>query len=128
MRHAASGFTLIELMIVIVIIAILAIIALPRFVNTREKSYIASMKSDLRNLATAEENYFAAHYTYTNDVSQLQVVPSGRVLISIPEAQVDGFRATATFEAAPHLACELYYGNASGQSTANLEGVVMCNN
>src|SRR5438876_11702026 len=54
-----KGFTLIELLIVVVIIGILAAIAIPKFANTKAKAYIASMKSDLRNLVTAEEAYFA---------------------------------------------------------------------
>ena len=52
-----KGFTLIELLIVVVIIGILASIAIPKFANTKEKAYIASMKSDLRNLITAQEAY-----------------------------------------------------------------------
>src|SRR5438876_2682844 len=52
------GFTLIELLIVVVIIALLAAIAIPKFANTKEKAYIGAMKSDLRNLATAEEAFF----------------------------------------------------------------------
>src|SRR2546427_8870100 len=54
-----TGFTLIELLIVIVIIGLLAAIAIPKFANTKEKAYLASMKSDLRNLVTADEAYFA---------------------------------------------------------------------
>src|SRR6185295_3870486 len=62
-----KGFTLIELLIVVVIIGILAAIAIPKFANTKEKAYLASMKSDLRNLITAEEAYFADSVKYTSN-------------------------------------------------------------
>ena len=58
-RNKKKGFTLIELLIVVVIIGILAAIAIPKFANTKEKAYIASMKADLRNLATYEESFAA---------------------------------------------------------------------
>ncbi len=64
-----NGFTLIELLIVVVIIGILAAIAIPKFANTKEKAYIASMKADLRNLVTAEEAYFADSVKYTATTS-----------------------------------------------------------
>jgi len=54
-----KGFTLIELLIVVVIIGILAAIAIPKFANTKDKAYVAAMKSDLRNMATYEEQYAA---------------------------------------------------------------------
>src|SRR5579872_988748 len=61
-----KGFTLIELLIVVVIIGILAAIAIPKFANTKEKAYLATMKSDLRNLVTAEEAYFSDNTAYTS--------------------------------------------------------------
>jgi type IV pilus assembly protein PilA len=64
-----KGFTLIELLIVVVIIGILAAIAIPKFANTKAKAYIASMKSDLRNLVTAEEAYFADSVKYSANIA-----------------------------------------------------------
>jgi len=67
-----KGFTLIELMIVCVIIGILAGLAIPKFQRTKSKAYAATMKSDLHNLAAAQEGYFTEKRTYftgtvTND-------------------------------------------------------------
>lgn len=59
-----KGFTLIELLIVVVIIGILAAIAIPKFAATKDKAKLASVKTDLRNLMTAEEAYFSDFATY----------------------------------------------------------------
>src|SRR5947207_7988335 len=74
-----KGFTLIELLIVVVIIGILAAIAIPKFANTKEKAYLASMKSDLRNLVTAEEAYFADSIKYTTAKACTNPAPAGSI-------------------------------------------------
>ena len=63
-----KGFTLIELLIVVVIIGILAAIAIPKFANTKSKAYVTAMKSDLRNLVSAEESFFSDSAKYTTDL------------------------------------------------------------
>src|SRR6059058_2624011 len=59
-----GGFTLIELLVVIIIIGILAAIAIPVFLNQRQKGYDAQAKSDARNTATLEETYLTDYNTY----------------------------------------------------------------
>ena len=55
------GFTLIELLVVIVIIAILAAIAIPIFLEQKEKGFEAQMQSGLKDAATAVESYGTDH-------------------------------------------------------------------
>jgi type IV pilus assembly protein PilA len=59
LRKRESGFTLIELMIVIAIIGILAAIAIPQYSRYREMSFNAGALSDARNCYTAAQAYFA---------------------------------------------------------------------
>jgi len=66
-----KGFTLIELLIVVVIIGILAAIAIPKFANTKSKAYVTAMKSDLRNLVSAQESFFSDSAKYTTDLTVL---------------------------------------------------------
>ena len=53
-RKNESGFTLIELMIVIAIIGVLAAIAIPMFSSYQIKSYNSTALADLRNLQTTQ--------------------------------------------------------------------------
>ena len=52
----------------VVIIGILAAIAIPKFASTKDKAYVAAMKSDLRNLATYQEQYAATGTVRTSPV------------------------------------------------------------
>ncbi|MFQ6045141.1 MAG: type IV pilin protein [Gemmatimonadales bacterium] len=92
----SNGFTLIELLIVVVIIGILAAIAIPKFANTKEKAYGAAMKSDLRNLISQQEGYFADNTTYTTDKTALNVTESAGVTITVTAASGTGWAATAS--------------------------------
>ena len=129
-----KGFTLIELLIVVVIIGILAAIAIPKFANTKEKAYLASMKSDLRNMATVEEGYFSDFQVYTAGPAANQAgsttslsgfVPSAGVKIVAANTGGTGWSATAAHSATTRT-CAIFIGVAA-VSPATVEAEPKCN-
>jgi len=113
-----KGFTLIELLIVVVNIGILAAIAIPKFYATREKAYFAAMKSDLKNLASQQEIYYADNYAYTTGAAALGYVSSEGVNVAVGEATTSGWSASATHSAlGGSEGCAIYYGTATAPSS-----------
>ena len=132
-NRTRKGFTLIELLIVVVIIGILAAIAIPKFANTKEKAYLASMKSDLRNMATTEESYFADNQVYTagsarnttsGTASLNGFVPSAGVTVTAAATGGTGWSATAGHSATTKT-CAIFIG-VSAVTPATVEGEPKC--
>jgi prepilin-type N-terminal cleavage/methylation domain-containing protein len=63
MKHS-YGFTFIEFSVVLAIFGILGLIAYPQYSGYRERAYSNVAISDLRNVAAAQEFFFADHQTY----------------------------------------------------------------
>ena len=123
MASNKRGFTLIELLIVVVIIGILAAIAIPKFANTKEKAYIASMKSDLRNLITAQEAYFSdnsSNYASSTTALGTTYKSSSGVTVTVGTVTNTGWDASAAHTSTTKT-CKIAVGG-----TATNEGEPVC--
>ena len=138
-----KGFTLIELLIVVVIIGILAAIAIPKFANTKEKAVLSGMKSDLRNLVTAQEGFFSDNQTYSTTLGTAQVnttaggacggtvvfVPSAGNTITVGGCDAAGWDATVTNTTLKGAiqTCGIYVGSGTAPNAAvKNEGAPAC--
>lgn len=122
-----KGFTLIELLIVVVIIGILAAIAIPKFSATREKAYYAAMKSDLKNLASQQEIYYADNYAYTTNVNALGFSNSEGVTVAIGTGDATGWSATAMHSGLANAnICAVFAGQHAAVSPATQPGAIEC--
>ncbi len=119
------GFTIIELLIVVVIIGILATIAIPKFANTKEKAYVASMKVDLRNLLVSQEGYLVDFQTYTTDLGT-RYQDSPGITVTLQGVSASGWAATASHTGTA-MTCAIFYGNVTPPAPATLEGTPACN-
>ncbi len=126
-RSRTSGFTLIELLIVVVIIGILASIAIPKFAATKGRAYTAMMKSDLRNLATAEEAYYYTNDVYSTDLAAINFQPSPGTTVTVGAANPAGWSATSSHTGASSALCAIFIGTATPPAPATVESVVACN-
>ncbi len=126
MLKLRKGFTLIELLIVVVIIGILAAIAIPKFANTKSKAYITAMKSDLRNLVTAEEAFFSDSSKYTATLGQLKFNVSTGVGAPTIATGAGYWTATNTHTQLVGTSCGIGVNTTNPLVTSAAEGEPVC--
>ncbi len=133
-----TGFTLVELLIVIMIIGILAAIAVPMFLGERTKAVQTEAKTNLESLRLLEEQFFAENGSYTAD---LGTCAKDNDNIAIIRAVLPGFQpgndlkfsycveADKDIDGANQTPC--FRARAFGNSTTAVDGVefaIDCNN
>lgn len=80
MKRQMSGFTLIEIMVVIVILGILAAVVVPRIMDNPDKARVIKAKQDVRSIEGALELYRLDNFNYPSTDQGLEALvsePSG---------------------------------------------------
>lgn len=123
--RSGRGVTLLELLVVVLIIGVLAAIAVPQFMRQRGSAYVASMKSDLRNLVTAQETFKADSEGYAGALAALPTYrASAGVSIVIVQATNKGWAAKSSHHATTRT-CVIYVGVGVARS-GEPEGEPIC--
>jgi prepilin-type N-terminal cleavage/methylation domain-containing protein len=104
------GFTIIELLITMTLVSILAVIVWLRVEGMNARAYRASVISDLRSVALAQELYFQQHMEY-GDVDDLTAyLPTEGVTVTMTYMSNQGYAATAAHSALPAMTCGFFAG------------------
>jgi hypothetical protein len=96
----------------------------------KDKALIGTIKSDLRNFASLQEDYFQKNYNYAPNAGTLvDFIPSSGVTITVTANAIDGWAATGTHSSLPAQQCGYFTGNATAADAppATHHGVIGCN-
>ena len=119
-----TGFTFVELLVVMLLLGALSSMAVPRFREYKTRAFIATMQSDLGNLKIAQESYWAEHQQYATDTTGLELRISTNVAISITSQDVlGGYTAVARHTNVPGQQCLTAMGR---ESAPREPGAVVC--
>jgi len=84
--HKTSGFTLVELAVVVVIIGVLAAFGVPRFMDAVERSKASEAFAYLDAVRGAQERYAAREGTYASSVAALDIKMQPPKYFTAPDA------------------------------------------
>lgn len=122
MRSTQTGFTLIEVMIVVVVIGILAAIAYPSYTEYVQRANRSEGQALLADASARQERYFAQNNAYITDSDDLDKLglggttsETGKYKLSVASVNNDGGYTLTAEEAFGDTKCGDLTLNALGQ-------------
>lgn len=125
LMRSRSGFNLIEIMFVLVFLGLMTGILIPRIRNMKRRAFIATMETDLRNLATDEEAYYSIFDKYSDDLTALRYTVTPGFNVVVLEATTTGWSGKAT-HLDTGLTCAIFFGTAAQIAPATVRTVTAC--
>lgn len=126
--HLTPGSVAVHVITSVLVFALLAVaagLAVPHY-HDRTLFYRATMKSDLRNLVTAQEGYFQDSLRYAGSAASLALVVTEGVTVEVAFASAEGFRAVARHASEPRYTCEIWVGAVPDRRPDTVEGIPSC--
>src|SRR5277367_3769903 len=91
MRNRHSGFTLIEIMVVVVILAVLGALVVPNILGKVDKARVTAAQTDIRSLGTALDLYRLDNFKYPTTEQGLQALVKQPADPSITNYRSEGY-------------------------------------
>ena len=104
LRRSTSGFTIVELLVVIVVIAILVALTLPNLFGLQRRARDDDRKNDLKNVQSALETYYSDSQAYP--ATSAALTPD--YMDAVPEDPQGGAYEYTPAPAGCTTACESY--------------------
>ena len=91
MRQRQSGFTLVEIMVVVVILAVLGALVVPKLIENVDRARVARAQSDIRAVQTALDLYRLDNFKYPTTEQGLQALVKQPNDPSITNYRAEGY-------------------------------------
>ena len=123
-----SGFTLIEVLVVVVILGVLAGISVTRFGKTpRNRARSGALRIELRNLVIEQDIFYTKNARYAKSLEELSFTMSdGSIVEFLGDASETGWHGKVSNPDATPVACSIYVGDAERIPPAETSGTINC--